>query len=114
MPREALRLAGPALLTNAAATKYTVPASTKTILRWIHVENPSAAAVSFTLSIGVDAAGTRLFDAIFIPAVTDISKGIFDYFCNLPLEAAEIVQAWAPSATNVMTLTLEGDVYTPG
>lgn len=103
MPRVATRLAGPALVTNAAATKYTVPALTKTIVRHIHVQNPSVSAVTFTLSIGADAAGTRLFDAYSIPAGT-----IFDHYCYYVLAAAEIIQALA-GTTNILTLTIDGD-----
>src|SRR5215831_5214334 len=97
------RLAGPALLTNAAATKYTVPATTKTIVRHIHVENPTGAPVTFTLSIGADAAATRLFDAFSIAA-----GAVLDHFCYYVLETTEIIQSFA-GTTNVMTLTIDGD-----
>jgi hypothetical protein len=103
MPRVATRLAGPALVTNAAATKYTVPALTKTIVRHIHVQNPSGSAVTFTLSIGADAAGTRLFDAYSIAAGT-----ILDHYCYYVLAATEIIQALA-GTTNILTLTIDGD-----
>jgi hypothetical protein len=108
MPRTPTRLNGPALVTNAAATKYTVPAVTKTVLRHIHCQNPSASAVPFTLSIGTDAAATRIFDAFPIGA-----GQVLDHFCYYPIEAAEIVQAFA-GTTNILTLTLSGDVYTLG
>jgi hypothetical protein len=103
MARIAKRLAGPALISNAAATKYTVPAVTKTIVRHVHVENPTGAAVTFTMSIGADAAGTRLFDAYIIAA-----GAVLDHFCYYVLEAAEIIQALA-GTNNVMTLTIDGD-----
>lgn len=108
MPKMPTRLAGPALLTNAAATKYTVPAATQTILRHIHVENPTGAAVTFTMSIGADAAGTRIYDVFSIAA-----GAVLDVFCYYVLVAAEVVQAFA-GTNNVMTLTLDGDVYTAG
>lgn len=108
MAKTPKRLAGPALLTNAAATKYTVPALTKTIVRTIHVENPTGAAVTFTMSIGADAAGTRIYDAFSIAA-----GGVLDLFCYYVLEAAEIIQALA-GTNNVMTLTLDGDELTLG
>lgn len=103
MARIAKRLAGPALITNAAANKYTVPAVTKTIVRHIHVQNPTGAAVTFTLSIGADAAATRLFDAYSIAA-----GAILDHFCYYVLEAAEVIEALA-GTNNVMTLTIDGD-----
>lgn len=103
MPRIAKRLAGPAQVSNAAATKYTVPAVTKTIIRHIHVQNPSGAAVTFTASIGADAAATRIFDAYSIAA-----GAVFDHFCYYVLEATEIFQAFA-GTNNILTLTIDGD-----
>lgn len=103
MARIAKRLAGPALVTNAAATKYTVPALTKTIIRHIHVSNPTVSAVTFTLSIGADAAATRLFDVYSLAAGT-----VLDHFCYYVVDVAEIVQAFA-GTNNVLTLTIDGD-----
>ncbi len=108
MARTPKRLHGPALVTNAAATKYTVPASTKTIVRHIHVQNPSGSAVTFTLSIGADAAALRLFDAFSIGA-----GGILDHHCYYPLDAAEVLQALA-GTTNILVLTISGDELTLG
>jgi hypothetical protein len=114
MARTPKRLFGPAQLTGAAATKYTVPAVTKTILRHIHVENPSGAAVAFTFSIGADAAGTRLFDAYSIPAAgAGVTGSAFDHYCYYVLEAAEIIQSFAGTAS-VLVLTLDGDELTLG
>lgn len=103
MARIPKRLAGPAQVSNVAATKYTVPATTKTIIRHIHVENTSAGAVNFTASIGVDAAGTRIFDAYPVAAST-----VLDHFCYYVLEAAEVLQAFA-SVNNQLVLTIDGD-----
>lgn len=109
MARRPLRLAGPAQVSNAAATKYTVPAATKTIVRHIHVENPSGSPVTFTLSIGADAAGTRIFDAFSIPAAAaGVSASVLDHFCYYILEAAEIIQAFA-GTNNILVLTIGGD-----
>ena len=103
MARIPTRLAGPAQVSNAAATKYTVPALTKTIVRHIHCQNPSGSAVTFTLSIGADAAGVRLFDAYSIAA-----GALLDHYCYYILAAAEIVQAFA-GTNNILTLTIDGD-----
>lgn len=102
------RLSGPALLTNAAATKYTVPAGTMTIVQHLHVENPTALPVTFTMSIGTDAAGTRIYDVYTIGA-----GQVLDAFCKYVLTAGEIIQAFA-GTTNVMTLTLNGQELTLG
>lgn len=103
MARIATRLFGPALLTNAAATKITVASNEKAIIRKIHVSNPSASAVNFTCSIGADAAGTRLYDAFSIPA-----GGVLDVAGPFTMEEAEIFQALG-STTNVLVLTVDGD-----
>lgn len=108
MARTPKRLHGPAQVSGAAATKYTVPAVTKTIVRHVHISNPTGSAVTFTLSIGTDAAGVRLYDAHSIPAnsVRD------DYWYEI-MEAAEIIQGFAGTA-NVLVITINGDEITLG
>lgn len=96
-------MAGPAQVSNAAATKYTVGANRRGIIRHIHVQNPSVSAVTFTASIGADAAGTRIFDAFSIGA-----GAVLDHMCYYVLEAAEIFQAFA-GTNNILTLTINGD-----
>jgi hypothetical protein len=108
MPRTPKRLFGPALLTAATATKYTVPASTKTVIRHIHVSNNSAGAVPLTISIGADAAGTRIFDAVPIPGLS-----VQDYYGYWVVEAAEVIAAFG-GTTNLLNLTLNGDENTLG
>jgi len=103
MPRIAFRFAGPAQVSNVAATKFTVSANEKAIIRHIHIENPSGGAVTFTASIGADAAATRIFDGFSIAA-----GSVFDHFCYYVLEATEIFQAFA-GTNNVLTLTIDGD-----
>lgn len=98
----ARRLSGPSQLTNAAVTKYTVGAGVRGIIRHIHIMNPGAA-INLTMSIGADAAGTRIFDARAIPANSE-----FDHFCYYVLAAAEILQAFA-SVTTQLVLTVDGD-----
>jgi hypothetical protein len=106
--KNAVRFAGPALVTNSAATKYTVSSGEKIVLKYIHVSNTSAGAVTFTMSIGSDAAGTRIYDAYNIAA-----GAVLDAWCHYPLVAGEIIQALA-GTTNILTLTLAGDLYTLG
>lgn len=97
------RFHGPALVTNAAATKYTVPASRRSRIRHIHISNPSAASVDFTMSIGADAAGTRIFDGFPIPA-----DSVYDSYDVFDCEAAEVIQAFA-GTNNIITLVIDGD-----
>lgn len=96
-------MAGPAQVSNAAATKYTVPANRRGIVRHVHVQNPSGSAVTFTMSIGADAAGTRLFDAFSIGA-----NQVLDHYCYYILATTEIIQAFA-GTNNILTLTIDGD-----
>lgn len=103
MARIPTRFSGPAQVSNAAATKFTVAAAEKNIVRHIHVQNPSGSPVTFTASIGADAAGTRIFDAYSIAAGAS-----FDHFCYYDLDAAEIFQAFA-GTNNILTLTIDGD-----
>jgi hypothetical protein len=103
MARIPKRLAGPAQVSNAAATKYTTPANTKTVVRHIHAQNPSGSAVTFTLSIGADAAGVRIFDVYSIAA-----NSVLDHFCYYVLEETEVIQAFA-GTNNVLVLTIDGD-----
>lgn len=102
MPRIATRLAGPIAASTAATTLFTVAAAEKNIVRHIHVSNPSAGALTITMSIGASAAGTRIFDGYSIPA-----NSVFDHYCYYVLDAAEIFQALA-SATNLV-FTIDGD-----
>jgi hypothetical protein len=75
-------------------------------VKHIHVQNPTASTVDFTLSIGANAAGTRLFDGLPIPADSERS-----FWGPYTLTAAEIIQAVA-GTTNVITLTIDGVEYT--
>jgi len=94
------RLFGPAALTTSAATKYTAPGSTATVVKHIHVSNPVGnGAQSFTLSIGNDAAGTRVFSTY--PLADGAS---LDFWGPYTLAAAEVIQALASSANVVMTI----------
>lgn len=113
MARTPKRLVGPALIATGPATVYTVPAATKTILRHIHLSNPSGSPVTVTLSIGTDAAGTRLLGAYSIPAAAaGVSDSVRDIFMYIPMEAAEILQA-AAGTNNIVTITVGGDELTP-
>ena len=114
MARTPKRIVGPALVATTSTTVYTVPALTKTIIRHIHVSNPSGAAVTLTLSIGADAAATRLMSTYSIPAaaagVTDSIREIFWYVI---MDAAEILTLSA-GTNNILTITVSADEITLG
>lgn len=96
------RLSGPAALTTSAAAQYTVPGSTKAVVRNVHVCNESGSAATVTVSIGTDGAGKRILKGFSVPA-----NGVYDWSGSLVLDAAEVVQALA-SANTSLTLTISG------
>lgn len=56
------RFYGPALLPTSAATLFTAGAGYQSVIQLLHVMNQSASPATMTLSIGSDAAGTRIYD----------------------------------------------------
>lgn len=96
----ATRLAGPQACALAAATVYTVPAATTTIIRNIHAVNTGAVPATFNLSIGADAAAARLFSAHVIPA-----GQVLDWAGFIVVTAAEILQAFASAVAVTLTIT---------
>lgn len=96
------RLSGPTLLTTSAVTQYTVPGSTTATVRSIHVANETGTAATFTLSLGTDGAGKRLFKDVSVPA-----NGVLDWSGTVILAAAEVLQALAGTGS-ALTLTVSG------
>lgn len=93
---------GPTALTAAAVTQRTVPGATTFVLRNIHVANVVAVPATFRISIGADAAGTRIFHDELVPAGMS-----FDWSGFMPVAATEIIQAYASAAAS-LTLTIGG------
>lgn len=100
----ASRLYGPAVVATGPTTVYTVGPGLKALVRQVHVANTTAAAVTFTMSVGADAAGTRLF-----PAYSIAAGATLDFFCYLNMVAAEIITVSA-GTNNILTVTIMGDL----
>lgn len=98
------RLAGPALLSGAAATVYTVPAGKKALVRQIHLYNNDAGTIAVTVSVGADAAGTRLLDAYALASKT----GYDLWLAPMSMDAAEIIQAFGGTTLKI-NITIMGD-----
>lgn len=114
MARTPKRLVGPVAIATGPATIYTTPAATKTIVKHIHVQNPSGSIVTFTLTIGADAAGKRLYDAFSIPAAgAGVTTNVIDIWTYEVLEATEVIQA-ASGTNNILVITIDGDELTLG
>jgi hypothetical protein len=90
------RLVGPLQLANATATVYTVPAATTTTIRSIHIANTTSGGISFYLSIGTDAVGTRLYSGYTIGA-----GDVYDWTGTIVLNATETLNAHASAATSL-------------
>lgn len=95
------RLSGPALLSNAAATKYTCPPSTVAVVRRGRVSNPTGSPATFIMSLGADATGTRIYNES-IPA-----NGSLDIYGPFSLAAGDIIQAYS-GTNNALVLELDG------
>jgi hypothetical protein len=113
MARLPKRLVGPVAIATGPATIYTAPSyipnTQSTIVRHIHLQNPSASPVTVTLSIGADAAGTRILDAFSIPAqAAGVTSNILDIFCYYVLTSAQILAA-ASGTNNIVVITVDGD-----
>lgn len=108
MPKLPTRIIGPILVTNANVVLFTNSAGTQTIVRHIHLQNNSASPITFTMSIGASAAGTRIYDAFPVAA-----NAVLDAFCYYVLTGTQTLEALA-GTTNVSTLTVDADVFTAG
>lgn len=102
MADAASRLYGPTQLASSAATIYTSAASTITVVRHILACNTTAAAVTLTMSVGADAAGTR-----FVHQITIAPKVTWEWKGFLVLAAAELIQAYSDTAS-ACTLIMNG------
>jgi hypothetical protein len=107
--KTAKRLWGPVQIPSAGATAYTVPASTKTIVRHIHISNTTAAAVTLSMSIGaIGTAALRVFDTKNIPA-----GETYDWYGYIVVDATETIQHSA-GTNNILTSVGFGDELTLG
>lgn len=99
------RLIGPLLLSTSAATLYSVPTGRRATISHVRLVNNTSSPVDVTMSIGADAAGTRIWDSKTLEADRSLSvKGPFT------MEAGEVFQAFAGTSSAV-TITLLGRVY---
>ena len=114
MAKTIKRLYGPAQVATGPATVYTVPASTKAVIRHVMVSNPSGSPVTLTISVGADAASTRILGAYSIPAaaagVTDSRR---DFYWSLVMDAAEILTLSA-GTNNILVIVVNGEEITLG
>lgn len=108
------RLFGPVQVATGPATVYTSPALTKTTIRFLWINNPSALPVLLSISVGADAAGTRLFETYSIPAkAAGVTDSVRPMFVDIVLEPAEILTMTA-GTNNILVVMGTGDQDTLG
>lgn len=80
-------------------TLFTVNAATGAIgyLKHLHIANTTAGALTFKMSIGADAAGTRLYSDTSIPG----NGGFLDWPCWMPIAASGTLRWTAPTGLTV-------------
>lgn len=100
MADTAKRLFGPTPGNGSEVTLYTAPAA-GAVIRHLHVCNTTTTEQTFKMSIGADAAGTRLFSDTPVPG----NGGILDLTGNIVLSNAETVRWTAPTT---LTVTASG------
>jgi len=70
--------------------------------------------VTYTISIGADAAGTRLWQTYSVPAAAaGVTDSVREHFLYQVMDAAEIFTVSA-GTNNVLTITVSGDEITLG
>ena len=102
MADTAKRLGGPEAIGTSEETLYTVPGSTTAIIRNIHIANTTTSAAAIKMSIGADAAGTRILGDLSVPA-----NGTYDWSGFMVLAAGETLRATG-GTNNALTVTVSG------
>lgn len=95
------RLAGPVAMGTSATTFYTAPGSTTAIVRHLRVVNTTNGPITFKMSIGADAAGTRIYSDFSVPA-----NDVYIWNGFEVLAAGETLRGVAAGAG--LTLTVSG------
>lgn len=81
---------GPAQVATGPATVYTCPALMYAEVVYLEFNNPSASAVTITVSVTADAAGTRV-KTISVPANTGDNRNNVVFSPGWALAAAEVI-----------------------
>src|SRR3990172_4979360 len=96
------RFYGPAQPAGSAGTLFTVTTSHSYHVSSITVANTTAVAATITVSIGTDAAGTRILDAVEVPGHDVLMLNGYWFMAS-----AEIMQGWQGTAS-ALTVTISG------
>ncbi len=100
------RLFGPALVATGPATVFTAAATERVRIAVIWVSNPTASPVSFTASIGADAAGTRIIGTNTTQNIP--ANSVVPFYGPFVLHPSETIQLSA-GTNNVLNASAYGD-----
>ena len=105
-------LSGPQQLTvTTAVTLRTTAANEIDVIFVIWVSNPSASAVSFSFSIGADGVTTRIVGTNTVANIP--ANSVVPFYGPWIIPASTVITATAGTA-NVLTVTVTGEIRTPG
>lgn len=99
------RIFGPALVATGPTTVFTAAATERVRNIYVWVSNPTATAVSLTMSIGADAAGTRVIGTNTVPNIPANSTQTFGPFTVHPSEIVTL----SAGTNNVLNASAVGD-----
>jgi len=102
MTDTAKRLAGPTSVPNSETTLYTVPGATTATLLGMRIVNTTGSDATIKMSIGPDAAGTRI-----LSDYTVLANDAYDWQGFLVLAAGETLRATG-GTNNALTATVSG------
>lgn len=90
---------GPQAGNGSEQTLYTVGATagTRFVVQHVHIANTTGGDLTFKLSIGADAAGTRLFSDTTVPG----NGGYLDMACWIPIAASGTLRWTAPAGLTI-------------
>ena len=106
------RLIGPAQVAAGPTTVLTAGALEQVVMQMIMVSNPSASAINFTMSIGADAAATRIIGTN--ATVGNIAaNSVQQFYGSWPVQPTEIVTVSASTGA-VLVIVVTGERRTLG
>jgi hypothetical protein len=113
MARTKSAIYGPALVATGPTTLFTAGASELIEVQLISVSNPTGAAVNLTLSVGADAAGTRILGTNTVANIPANTPTPVQIVGPIYVPAGTVFTASA-STNNVLNIKIDGIRHTIG
>lgn len=100
------RIFGPSLVPTGPSTIFTNAGTERVRIAVIWVSNPTASAVSLTVSINADAVGTRIIGTNTVPNIP--ANSVTPFYGPFVLHPSETMQVSA-GTNNVLNISAYGD-----